>query len=90
MSHRCELNSYLNNIENKLICNTYFKEKSQSIIKNIKKENESQEIIIDKKILNVLNPSSQKNNNKEIQINNNYSFRNNIPNKKYKLLKFFI
>ena len=49
------------------------------------------EIIIDKKkILNVLNPSSSKSNNiKEIHINNNYSFKNSLRNRKYKLLKYF-
>ena len=95
LTHRSGLNSNINNIENKLINNTYFKERSQYIFKDPKKENESenkiQEIIIDKKkILNILKPSSQRNKIKEIQINNNYSFINNIRNKKYKLLKYFI
>ena len=95
LSGRRWLNSNnISNTENNLISKTYFKEGSQNIFKDTKNENESenkiQEIIIDKnKILNVLNPSSQRNKIKEIQINNNYSFRNNIRNKKYKLLKFF-
>ena len=95
MSRRSGLNSNLNNTDNNLIRNIYFKERNQISYNDSKKEyeteNKIQEIIIDKnKILNVLNPSTKKNNIKEIHINNNYSFRNNIgKNKKYKLLKYF-
>ena len=95
LSRRSGLNSNLNNTDNNLIRNIYFKERNQISYNDSKKEyeteNKIQEIIIDKnKILNVLNPSTKKNNIKEIHINNNYSFRNNIgKNKKYKLLKYF-
>ena len=95
MSGRRWLNSNISKTENNIISKTHIKERSQNIFKDTRKENESenkiQEIIIDKnKILKVLNPSSQRNKIKEIQINNNYSFINNIRNKKYKLLKYFI
>ena len=94
MSGRRWLNSNISKTENNIISKTHIKERSQNIFKDTRKENESenkiQEIIIDKnKILKVLNPSSQRNKIKEIQINNNYLYRNNIRNKKYKLLKYF-
>ena len=52
--------------------------------KTLDNENKIQEIIIDKKkILNVLNPTSSKSNNiKEIHINNNYSLKNCLRNRK--------
>ena len=94
LSGRRWLNSNISKTENNIISKTHIKERSQNIFKDTRIENESenkiQEIIIDKnKILKVLNPSSQRNKIKEIQINNNYLYRNNIRNKKYKLLKYF-
>ena len=93
LSNRRGLNSNINNTENNLIYSTYFKERSQYYLNESKKahenENKIQEIIIDKKkIINVLNPSSQRNKIKEIHISN-CSFKNNIINKKKKLLKYF-
>ena len=95
------LNSNINNTENNLVRNSILEGKKKRLNLNYSKnlennetldnENKIQEIIIDKKkILNVLNPPSSKSNNiKEIHINNNYSFKNSLRNRKYKLLKYF-
>ena len=102
LSNRRSLNPKINNIENNLTSNSLLKGKNRlnlNYSKNLENnetldnenENKIQEIIIDKnKILEVLNPtSSKKNNIKEIYINNNYSFKYNFRNRKFKLIKYF-
>ena len=100
-NNRVSLNSNINNTENNLLRNSLLLRKNRlNYSKNLENnetldnENRIQEIIIDKnKILNVLNPSSSKsnksNNIKEIHINNNFSFKHNLRNRKYKLIKYF-
>ena len=100
-NNRVSLNSNINNTENNLLRNSLLMRKNRlNYSKNLENnetldnENRIQEIIIDKnKILNVLNPSSSKsnksNNIKEIHINNNFSFKPNLRNRKYKLIKYF-
>ena len=100
-NNRVSLNSNINNTENNLLRNSLLMRKNRlNYSKNLENnetldnENRIQEIIIDKnKILNVLNPASSKsnksNNIKEIHINNNFSFKPNLRNRKYKLIKYF-
>ena len=100
INNKRNLNSNINNFDNNLFGNSLLMRKNRLKLnysknlennKTLDNENKIQEIIIDKKkILNVLNPTSSKSNNiKEIHINNNYSLKNCLRNRKYKLLKYF-